>query len=204
MNCRPAQAKKPLNRTARRAPAPAKTPARYRRDGRLCDPRDGRNDPQTSRTGEGLRPDVAFQFVVDELMLDGNARQNLATFCQTWFDDGIHRLMDLSLDKNMIDKDEYPATAEIESRCVHILAHLWNSPEAGDDDRMLDHGVERSGDARRPGAEMEMAQAARQAGQTERQAEYHYRSGAGLLAQIRALLRRRAARGAAGTRPPGA
>src|SRR5579863_5542198 len=78
----------------------------------------------------GLRPDVAFQLVADELMLDGNARQNLATFCQTWFDDGIHKLMDLSLDKNMIDKDEYPATAEIENRCVHVLAHLWNSPAA--------------------------------------------------------------------------
>ena len=80
---------------------------------------------------DGLRPDVALQLVVDELMLDGNARQNLATFCQTWFDDGIHKLMDLSLDKNMIDKDEYPATAEIENRGVHLLAHLWNAPAAG-------------------------------------------------------------------------
>lgn len=79
----------------------------------------------------GVRPDVAYQLVADELMLDGNARQNLATFCQTWFDDSIHKLMDLSLDKNMIDKDEYPATAEIENRCVHLLAHLWNSPSAG-------------------------------------------------------------------------
>jgi glutamate decarboxylase len=79
---------------------------------------------------EGLRPDVALQLVEDELMLDGNARQNLATFCQTWFDEGIHKLMDLSIDKNMIDKDEYPATAEIESRCVHLLADLWNSPAA--------------------------------------------------------------------------
>ena len=78
----------------------------------------------------GLRSDVAYQLVADELMLDGNARQNLATFCQTWFDDNIHKLMDLSLDKNMIDKDEYPATAEIENRCVHLLAHLWNSPSA--------------------------------------------------------------------------
>jgi glutamate decarboxylase len=87
--------------------------------------------PKHRVPAEGLRPDVALQLVVDELMLDGNARQNLATFCQTWFDDGIHKLMDLSLDKNMIDKDEYPATAEIESRCVHLLAHLWNSPAAG-------------------------------------------------------------------------
>jgi len=56
---------------------------------------------------EGLRPDIAFHVINDELMLDGNARQNLATFCQTWFDDEIHKLMDLSIDKNMIDKDEY-------------------------------------------------------------------------------------------------
>ena len=87
--------------------------------------------PKHRVPADGLRPDVALQLVFDELMLDGNARQNLATFCQTWFDDGVHKLMDLSLDKNMIDKDEYPATAEIESRCVHLLAHLWNSPAAG-------------------------------------------------------------------------
>ncbi len=66
----------------------------------------------------------------DELLLDGNARQNLATFCTTWAEKEVHELMDLSLDKNMIDKDEYPQTAEIESRCVHILADLWNSPES--------------------------------------------------------------------------
>ena len=55
--------------------------------------------------------------VSDELMLDGNARQNLATFCQTWEEPEVHRLMELSIDKNMIDKDEYPQTAEIERRC---------------------------------------------------------------------------------------
>jgi glutamate decarboxylase len=30
----------------------------------------------------------------------------------------------------MIDKDEYPQTAEIESRCVRMLADLWNSSDA--------------------------------------------------------------------------
>lgn len=75
-------------------------------------------------------PRHAYQVVHDELMLDGNSRQNLATFCQTWVDDEIRKLMDESIDKNMIDKDEYPQTAEIEARCVHILADLWNSPEA--------------------------------------------------------------------------
>ena len=83
------------------------------------------------RMGQGeLRPDVAHALVRDELFLDGNARQNLSTFCQTWLDAEIHDLMDLSIDKNMIDKDEYPATAEIESRCVNILADLWHSPAA--------------------------------------------------------------------------
>ena len=77
-----------------------------------------------------LRADVAHALVSDELILDGNARQNLATFCTTYLDTEIHQLMDASIDKNMIDKDEYPATAELESRCVHILADLWNVPKA--------------------------------------------------------------------------
>ena len=72
----------------------------------------------------------AYQVVHDELMMDGNSRQNLATFCSTWVEPEVHKLMDESLDKNMIDKDEYPQTAEIENRCVHMMADLWNSPEA--------------------------------------------------------------------------
>jgi glutamate decarboxylase len=77
-------------------------------------------------------PRHAYQVVVDELMLDGNSRQNLATFCQTWIEPEVHRLMDLTIDKNMIDKDEYPQTAELEARCVHMLADLWNAPDAAD------------------------------------------------------------------------
>ncbi len=73
-------------------------------------------------------PRNVFAAVKDELLMDGNSRQNLATFCQTWLDDEIHELMDLSIDKNMIDKDEYPQTAEIEARCVRMLADLWHSP----------------------------------------------------------------------------
>src|SRR4249920_972548 len=76
------------------------------------------------------RSEDAFTLVADELMLDGNSRQNLATFCQTWEEPAVHRLMDLAIDKNMIDKDEYTQTAEIERRCVHMLADLWNAPEA--------------------------------------------------------------------------
>jgi len=75
-------------------------------------------------------PREAYQLVSDELILDGNARQNLATFCQTWEEPEVHLLMDLAMDKNEIDKDEYPQTAEIERRCVHMLADLWNAPDA--------------------------------------------------------------------------
>ena len=71
-----------------------------------------------------LDPGVAYQIVHDELMLDGNARLNLATFVTTWSEPQARMLMAESLDKNMIDKDEYPRTADLENRCVHMLADL--------------------------------------------------------------------------------
>ena len=74
--------------------------------------------------------DPVYQLVRDELMIDGNARLNLATFCSTFEERQVHRLMDESISKNMIDKDEYPQTAEIEMRCVHMLADLWHAPES--------------------------------------------------------------------------
>ncbi len=81
------------------------------------------------RLGEhGLLPDTALQTVRDELVLDGNARLNLATFVTTWMEPQATQLMTDCLPKNMIDKDEYPQTAEIESRCVSILADLWHAP----------------------------------------------------------------------------
>ena len=75
-------------------------------------------------------PRAVFDLVRDELFMDGNSRQNVATFCTTYADDEVRRLMDLSIDKNMIDKDEYPQTAEIEKRCVHMLADLWHAPQS--------------------------------------------------------------------------
>jgi glutamate decarboxylase len=75
-----------------------------------------------------LPPDVAYQIVHDELMLDGNARMNVATFVSTWMEPQAEKLMSECYDKNMIDKDEYPQTAELETRCVNILANLWHAP----------------------------------------------------------------------------
>jgi glutamate decarboxylase len=75
---------------------------------------------------------VAYNLVHDELMLDGNARLNLATFLTTWMEPEATQLMAEAFDKNMIDKDEYPQTAEIEHRCVMMLAQLWNIPDPKD------------------------------------------------------------------------
>ncbi len=74
-------------------------------------------------------PSTAYQIVHDESMLDGNARLNLATFVGTWMDDHATRLYVESADKNMIDKDEYPRTAAVETRCWTMLADLWHAPD---------------------------------------------------------------------------
>ena len=87
--------------------------------------------PKYRLPDHGSMPDVAERLISDELMLDGNARLNLATFVTTWMEPQAERLMAASFDKNMIDKDEYPATAEIETRCVNIVADLFNAPTEG-------------------------------------------------------------------------
>ncbi len=76
-------------------------------------------------------PRLAYALVHDELLLDGVARMNLATFCTTWAEPEVLALLAESFDKNIVDKDEYPQTAELETRCVRMLADLWRSPHPG-------------------------------------------------------------------------
>lgn len=76
-----------------------------------------------------MAPRDAYEIVHDELMLDGNSRLNLATFVTTWMEPEARQLMSETFDKNMIDKDEYPQTAEIEMRCVNILSRLYHAEE---------------------------------------------------------------------------
>lgn len=85
--------------------------------------------PKYNFPGNEQSPRDIMQIVEDELYLDGNPRQNLATFCQTWEEDEVKQIMNASIDRNMIDKSEYPQTAELEIRCAHMLADLWNAPE---------------------------------------------------------------------------
>jgi glutamate decarboxylase len=98
---------------------------RFTRTGMVQVPRD--------RLPDGpMLPQTAYQIVMDEVMLDGNARFNLATFVTTWMDDEADKLYAATFDKNMIDKDEYPQTAEIEARCVRMLGDLWHAPDAAE------------------------------------------------------------------------
>jgi glutamate decarboxylase len=84
--------------------------------------------PRYRMADRGMLPDTALQVVRDELILDGNARLNLATFVTTWMEPQAEQLMSECFSKNMIDKDEYPQTAELERRCVSILSELWHAP----------------------------------------------------------------------------
>ncbi len=84
--------------------------------------------PRYKLREKGMLPETAYQIIHDEIGLDGNARLNLATFVTTWMDPEADKLYMETVDKNMIDKDEYPQTAAIEERCIRILADLWNSP----------------------------------------------------------------------------
>jgi glutamate decarboxylase len=88
--------------------------------------------PQHALPEHPMLPDTALQVVRDELLLDGNARLNLATFVTTWMEPQATHLMTECVDKNMIDKDEYPQTAMLEARCVSILADLWHAPDGAD------------------------------------------------------------------------
>src|ERR1700730_9438739 len=86
--------------------------------------------PHQQLPDHGVDSMSAYDLITNDLLLDGNARLNLATFVTTWMPPIAAKLMADTADKNMIDKDEYPQTAAIEARCVNIIANLWNSPES--------------------------------------------------------------------------
>ncbi len=95
----------------------------------FCRPGEATERPKFALADDSMLPETAYQIVHDEAMLDGNSRLNLATFVGTWMDPAASKLYSEAYDKNMIDKDEYRATAAIEERCWRILARLWNAPD---------------------------------------------------------------------------
>ncbi len=89
-----------------------------------------RRVPRYSLGTDEMLPETAYQLIHDEILLDGNARQNLATFVTTWMEREADQLYAEAADKNIVDKDEYPLTAAIENRCIHIIANLWHAPDS--------------------------------------------------------------------------
>jgi glutamate decarboxylase len=92
------------------------------------EPREGL--PRERLAAQPVDPRTAAQLVRDELLLDGSARLNLATFVTTWMEPEARALIADCLDKNLVDKDEYPQSAALEQRCVRILGDLWHAPDA--------------------------------------------------------------------------
>ncbi|WP_109317174.1 glutamate decarboxylase [Pseudovibrio ascidiaceicola] len=85
--------------------------------------------PKFSLPDRQMEAETAYRIIHDELMLDGNARLNMATFVTTWMEPQAEHLMAETFDKNLIDKDEYPNTAMIEERCIKIVANLFHAPD---------------------------------------------------------------------------
>ncbi|EAD4547891.1 glutamate decarboxylase [Listeria monocytogenes] len=90
----------------------------------------GQDLPEKRMNKESVDPRIAYQLVKDQLIDEGSARQNLATFCQTYMEPEAEQIMAETMEKNAIDKSEYPQTAKLESSCVNMLADLWNVDES--------------------------------------------------------------------------
>ena len=76
----------------------------------------------------GMPADDAMRLVGEEILLDGLPMRNLATFVTTWMEPQAVRLITEALHTNFIDHAEYPKTAEIEQRCIRMLANLYHAP----------------------------------------------------------------------------
>ena len=89
----------------------------------LLEPAPSENLPEAGMTAE-----EAMGLVQQEMVLDGLPARNLATFVTTWMEPEADQVIQESLRVNFIDHAEYPQSAEIEQRCIRMLADLFNAP----------------------------------------------------------------------------
>ncbi len=76
----------------------------------------------------GMTAEEAKGLIQQETVLDGLPNRNLATFVTTWMEPEAEQVIQESLRVNFIDHAEYPRSAEIEQRCIRMLADLFNAP----------------------------------------------------------------------------
>jgi glutamate decarboxylase len=86
--------------------------------------------PDRTFPEEGMSAVDAFRLISEDLAIEGNPVRNLATFVTTWMEPEAQRLIAANLHRNFIDHAEYPRTAEIEQRCIRMLADLFHAPGA--------------------------------------------------------------------------
>ena len=84
--------------------------------------------PDDKLPEHGMTATDAMRLIGEELVLDGIPQRNLATFVTTWMEPEAQRIIAENLHRNFIDHAEYPQTAEIEQRCIRMLANLFHAP----------------------------------------------------------------------------
>jgi glutamate decarboxylase len=84
--------------------------------------------PSTTFPESGMSPTDAMRLLGEDLNLEGDPQRNLATFVTTWMEPEAQRIIAENLHRNFIDHAEYPISAEIEQRCVRMLADLFHAP----------------------------------------------------------------------------
>ncbi len=84
--------------------------------------------PDKEFPASGMSALDAMRLVDEELVLEGDPWRNLATFVTTWMEPEAQRIVSENLHRNFIDHAEYPISAEIEQRCVRMLADLYHAP----------------------------------------------------------------------------
>jgi glutamate decarboxylase len=84
--------------------------------------------PSTTFPDTGMSAVDAMRLVAEDLALEGDPARNLATFVTTWMEPEAQRIIAENLHRNFIDHAEYPRTAEIEQRCIRMLADLFHAP----------------------------------------------------------------------------
>jgi len=84
--------------------------------------------PQSQMPEKEMPPEVAYRLIKDDLSLDNNPMLNLASFVTTYMEDEAEKLMAEAASKNLIDYEEYPQSADLQSRCVSMIADLFHAP----------------------------------------------------------------------------
>jgi glutamate decarboxylase len=86
------------------------------------------DSPDNEFPAEGMPARQAMHLIQEDLFLDGEPQRNLATFVTTWMEDEARQVIGENLHRNFIDHAEYPQSAEMEQRCIRMLADLFHAP----------------------------------------------------------------------------